>query len=303
MSAPHDARAERIRRIGIAEGELHVRCLGHGEPVLYLHGVSARGDTWRPVAETVVGRARAWLPDLLGRGASTPRPDVAYDLAAEVGRLERLLDLLAVAEAADTDGPVRAPRVLVGHSHGAALALALAARRPVVRGLLLSNPVSPWVRRPRALDALAAAPVRRAVARTLAPLARPFARAVLARAGGPAYRPAPDRVDAYAAPYRDPVRAETLMRVLADWRPAELDGHLPGRPLDVRIVTGAHDPRIPVRTARRLAERLSAAFTVLDDGGHVLPEQHPETLAAELVRLLDRLGPAGSGAAALDPTR
>ena len=289
MSRENDG-SPRDHRLRIPEGEIRALALGRGEPLLFLHGVSARGETWRPVAERLAGRARAWLPDLLGRGASASRPDVSYDLEAEVIRAGRIADALARVEA-ELDG-VRVrpdgPRVLVGHSHGAAIALALAAGRPGVEGLVLSNPVSPWIRRPRILDALAARPVRRAVARALAPLHRPFGRLVLARAAGPLYRPTASQIETYAGPYADRTRAETLMRVLGDWRPAELGGRLPSG-LAVRVVTGALDPRIPVASVRRLATALDAPLRVIEDGGHMLPEQHPDTLADEIGALLDAL--------------
>ena len=285
----HDVEAtRRTHRVWIPEGEIVALALGRGRPVLFLHGVSARARTWLPVAERVADRARAWLPDLLSRGESSTRPDVSYDLDSEVIRAGLVADALARLDAGGGEDATDAPRVLVGHSHGAAIALALAAERPGVEGLVLSNPVSPWVRRPRILDALASPLLRRATAGALAPLHRPFGRLVLARAAGPHHRASSEQVGTYAGPYADRRRAEALMRVLSDWRPAELGPRLPsGRA--VRIVTGAHDPRISVESARRLASLLDASFTVIEDGGHILPEQHPDALAREILTLLDDL--------------
>lgn len=287
-----DVERSRDHRVRIPEGEVRAHALGRGEPILFLHGVSARADTWLPVARLLADRARAWLPDLLGRGRSDARPDLSYDLEAEVVRAGLIADALAAAESDVhmAGRRPRGPRILVGHSQGAAIALALAARRPEVEGLLLSSPVSPWVRRPLVLGALSFRLVRRAAARALAPLHRPFARLVLARASGPHYRAPADRIDAYASPYADARRAETLMRVLADWRPAELEGRLPSDRA-IRIVTGARDPRIGVDAARRLATALDAPLLVLPDGGHMLPEQRPDVLAGEIAALLDALGP------------
>lgn len=279
--------SRRDHRLRLPEGEVFVRALGRGEPLLFLHGVSARGETWLAVAERVADRVRAWLPDLLGRGESAAPADVSYDLESEVVRAGQIADALTRAEVGPTDPP-RPPRVLVGHSHGAAIALALATARPGVEGLVLSNPVGPWITRPRVLDALRSPLVRRVAARALAPLHRPFGRLVLRRAAGPRYRPSSEQVETYADPYADPRRAETLLRVLGDWRPAELAGRLPeGRA--IRIVTGAHDPRIPVAAARRLGAALDAPVRVIGDGGHMLPEQHPEVLAEEILALLDSL--------------
>lgn len=285
---PELDRSRRDHRLRLPEGEVLVRALGRGEPLLFLHGVSARGETWLAVAERIAHRARAWVPDLLGRGESAAPPDVSYDLESEVVRAGLIADALARADAEGAGGIRRPPRVLVGHSHGAAIALALAAARPGVEGLVLSNPVGPWIPRPRVLHALRSPLVRRVAAHALAPLHRPFGRLVLRRAAGPRYRPTDEQVETYAGPFADPRRAETLLRVLGDWRPSELAGRLPaGRA--VRIVTGAYDPRIPVEAARRLGAELEAPVRVIGDGGHMLPEQHPDAVAEEVMALLDSL--------------
>ena len=101
------------------------------------------------------------------------------------------------------------------------------------------------------------------------------------------YRPPADVIEAYASPYAVRARAETLMRLLSDWRPAELADRLPDRPLAVRVMGGELDPRIDISSAERLAVALGADFRRFADGGHVLPEQHPEAVAAELVRVLE----------------
>jgi pimeloyl-ACP methyl ester carboxylesterase len=96
---------------------------GHGDPVLVLlHGLGATGDVWNgwsPVlTRTWPGR---WLaPDLSGHGGSPPLP--AYTFAGFAS---------AVAELLDPDRPT----VVLGHSLGGAVGLALAARAPHVRGV------------------------------------------------------------------------------------------------------------------------------------------------------------------------
>lgn len=273
--------------LDLPEGEIRVRMLGHGEPVLCLHGASASGDIWLRLARDLAGRARFWLPDLLSRGASRPRPDVAYDLGSEVGRVLALSRRLAALPAEDG----RMPRLVVGHSQGAAIALGMAAADPRVTSLLLVNPVTSDIRRPTILGLLRSGAVRRAVARLLAPRRLHVARLVLARAAGPSYSVSPEAVAAYAEPYADVARAEALMRVLADWRPGEGAQHLPSRRLDARVIAGERDPRIPVEAARRLAERLEAPFSLVPGGGHILPEQSPALLARALEELLAALPP------------
>ncbi|MDE2662929.1 MAG: alpha/beta hydrolase [Gemmatimonadota bacterium] len=271
------------RNVAIGDGTVRVAILGRGRPVLFLHGISAHGRAWRPVAERFAEEHpgwECWLPDLPGRGASDALAELSYTLDDEVRRLR------AVVRALVPDGPL--PRLVAGHSQGAAIALALAEAEPDIDGLLLSNPVTPEVRSPAILRLLRSAAARRAVGSLLAPLHAPLGHLVLRRACGPAFRAPPDLVAAYAQPWASPARARTLLRILADWHPAELEDRMPRRAVGAHVVAGAHDPRIPVEAARRLAARLDCDLTVSPDGGHVLTEQHPRLLARLLGELAAR---------------
>lgn len=106
---------------------LWTRTWGHGRPVLFLHGIGGSGRYWRSLARVSHGYSAA-APDLLGFGQS-PRPaDSAYDVDAHLGAIL----------------PVAPPRsVVVAHSTGAILALALASRHPdrVEELLLIGAPL------------------------------------------------------------------------------------------------------------------------------------------------------------------
>ncbi|PRY46664.1 alpha/beta fold hydrolase [Umezawaea tangerina] len=88
---------------------VHVRRGGPDGPALVLlHGLGATGDVWRAVADAWPGR---WVvPDLPGHGRSAPLPEYTYDSLAT-----------ALAPVVPTDRPV----VVLGHSLGGVLALAL----------------------------------------------------------------------------------------------------------------------------------------------------------------------------------
>lgn len=264
-----DLDGARVRRVPLAEGELRLRVTGRGPPVLCLHGLSAHGGVWHAVARRLEERYTLYLPDLLGRGSSEPRDEVPYGLDEEVGRIRSLLEALDVE-----------PKVVVGHSQGAALALALTADAGPRWGLVLACPVTPWTRRPAVLELLRHAPLRRAAAPLLSGLRRPLTRWILrARVYGNPSRADLEATSRYAAPYADPRRARALLRVLADWRPEELAGRIPARPPPARVLAGGRDRRIRPREARRLAERLGAGFEVVAHAGHLLPEEAPETVA------------------------
>ena len=267
-----------VRRVPLSEGDMLLRVVGTGPAILCLHGVSAWGRSWLPVAARLAERAQCWIPDLLGRGRSTPRTDVRYRLDDEVRRLEELCSCQGCR-----------PVLVAGHSHGAALGLALSARQTSVAAAVLVNPVTPWLRRPRSLDALRSGLMRRLAASIFPPLRRPLARLILRRVAGPRFAVTAGMIDGYAAPYSSRRRAETLMRVLSDWEPGDLGTRLPQHRLRTRVIAGRHDPRVPVDSARQLAERLGATFRIVEDGGHILPEQHPDLVAREISDLLDEL--------------
>jgi pimeloyl-ACP methyl ester carboxylesterase len=92
---------------------------GSGAPCLVLlHGLGATGDvweTWRPgLAQRWPGR---WIaPDLPGHGGSAPLPEYTFDALAA-----------AVAPLVDPDGGT----VVIGHSLGGAVGLALAGTAPL----------------------------------------------------------------------------------------------------------------------------------------------------------------------------
>lgn len=99
-----------------------------GETVLVVHGVTGHGRRWRPLAEDHLPEVRIVAPDLLGHGHSSWA--APWTIERQVAGLVEVLD-------EHTSGPV----VVVGHSYGGALALALAATAPErVRGLVLLDP-------------------------------------------------------------------------------------------------------------------------------------------------------------------
>lgn len=107
---------------------LFVRRLGDTGPlVVFLPGIGATTRYWELVVAPLQDRYRLALIDLLGFGRS-PKPWTTYSVERHVAELERIITPLAAA------GPV----TLVGHSLGARLAVAYAARHPThVLGVIL----------------------------------------------------------------------------------------------------------------------------------------------------------------------
>ncbi|MDP2497660.1 MAG: alpha/beta hydrolase [Candidatus Palauibacterales bacterium] len=238
--------------------------------MLALHGLTASRAVWRPLAERLPTGLALLAPDLPGRGESPPAPSGRYRLRDE---LRRLRSALASRGAS--------PRVVVGHSQGAALAVALASTDPSVRALILCSPVCPWTSRPPLLDLLrGAGPAAR---RIVPPLRRPVVRWVLrhrvyadpTRADGAA-------VDRYAGPWASPGRAAELPGIVADWNPSALWPYFPPPPIRLRVLVGEEDRRVPPEDAARLARAAAGEIRVLSGAAHGLPEERPDAVASAL---------------------
>ena len=94
--------------------DLFVRRWGHGPPIVLLHGLGASSRYWDTLA-ALQPPFLATAPDLLGFGRSPKPADATYDIDGHVATLAPLI----------TPGSV-----LVGHSTGALIAAAVAARHP-----------------------------------------------------------------------------------------------------------------------------------------------------------------------------
>lgn len=99
---------------------------GQGPRVVCIHGLTANCRCWDPAARQLFPRFRVAAPDLRGRGRSG-RPSHGYSVAHHVADLKGLLDHLGLESA-----------VIMGHSLGAVITLAFAARYPerVTRAVL-----------------------------------------------------------------------------------------------------------------------------------------------------------------------
>jgi pimeloyl-ACP methyl ester carboxylesterase len=251
---------------------------GEGVPLVALHGAGVDHRELEAAIEAVgvaAGHRRIY-PDLPGMGASTATGLTCNDDVATL--LAAFLDQLGT-------GPV----MLLGHSYGAYLARAVAARRPeAVLGLALLCP--------------------------LAERSGPVARHDVAASDPgaydelePAHRQGFDeyfvvRTPATARRYRDHVLPgmaladeAALGRVFAGWS-VDLGSATFSAP--TLILAGRQDSVVGYTDASNLLEHYpQATLAVIDGAGHALPHERPELLAALLRDWLDRAHPGGPGTA------
>jgi 4,5:9,10-diseco-3-hydroxy-5,9,17-trioxoandrosta-1(10),2-diene-4-oate hydrolase len=114
--------------------KLHYHEQGQGPVLLFLHGsgpgASGYSNFKRNYPFLAERGFRVLVPDTLGFGHSSKPDDVDYTLDFLSGILERFLAGVGVTECA-----------VVGNSHGGALAISLALRRPeLVKKLILMAP-------------------------------------------------------------------------------------------------------------------------------------------------------------------
>ena len=106
---------------------LAYRQVGHGRPLLLLHGLMASSEMFDPLVERLRDSFRMLIPDLRGHGASGNLTG-PYDSAGMARDVLRVMD-----EAGFPHG------LVLGYSHGGTVAQELARTRPsAVDGLLLT---------------------------------------------------------------------------------------------------------------------------------------------------------------------
>lgn len=140
-------------------GNLYVRCggrlAGGRLPALFVHSLGGNGGQWALQLDHLRRQRRALAVDLRGHGESDPADNGVYDVPALAADVKAVADHFALRRF-----------VLVGHSLGAAVAIAYAAAHPErVAGLVLVDPNGDQTRIPRAqldpfLAALQAEPLR-----------------------------------------------------------------------------------------------------------------------------------------------
>ncbi len=271
------------RMIETPDGTVHAWDRGEGQPVIMLHGASGNLRDWTyHLAPRIAEHRWAIAFDRPGFGYSERRMDRAGDPAVQARTLK------AAADAMGVERPI-----LIGHSWGAAVAMAWALAHPNdVAGIIpVSGAVMPWSHKPALVemigvdglliglyfDYLQASAGSRGIERFVRRIFRP-------------QTPPPDYIDYVGGPLA--LRDETLAANREDIeslntalrRMAPDYGRLR---MPVEVISGTADPIIrPDRQPIPLTQRLpNARLTLLDNVGHMAHQAAPEQVLAALDRL------------------
>jgi len=260
-----------------------------GHNLVLLHGQPGTAAEWQRLIAMMPKQICAVALDRPGHGSSQKAG----------GGLD--VNTAAVIEELDARGIDRA--VLVGHSYGGGVALAVAARAPDrVEALVLLGSVGPDCL--NAADWLLAAPVAGAVCALFAWKLTPwFARVtlrVLARRQG--WEGAVGRhvnwyVWGFTAWDNGPLWRTFLAEQKALVREAPTFAEMAASiRVPALIVADPRDPLVPLRTAIALSNSLrDARLHLIDGAGHHLPLRAPEELAREIVSFLEPLAGRSPG--------
>jgi 3-oxoadipate enol-lactonase len=252
---------------------IHVEEHGAGAPLVLVHGLGGNTAIWRRVVPVLAGRFRVIAYDFRGLGRSGPPPD-PYTMDELVSDLDAVVGGAAGARA-----------VLVGHSLGAAVALAYAARhgerlRAVVG---VSAPSVTTGEQAAALRQRA----RRALDEGMAAMAELHATVGLPEE----FRAAqPEEADAYRAVIAAgrPEGYAALCGVIAE---LDLTAALGRIDVPALLVQGTLDPIVTPAAARATADRIAGCeYLELEGCGHVVPIERPDELAALVAGLVARRG-------------
>jgi pimeloyl-ACP methyl ester carboxylesterase len=239
------------------------------EVVVLVHGLGASSKFWRPVAEVIAGRGvRVLSPEPLGFGRSRGI-GTHFHLDDQAAALNRLV----------ADRAAR-PAVLVGHSYGAAVAVAAAGDRPdLYSRLVLVSPAAfadtararqrlgarSWLAR-RTMDG---SPVADMACGAMCLFRRPLSALAPRAVQGVDADIARDGVAHIWPAYRDALDSLLEDNPLPAW--------LADPPLPTTVVLGDDDRTVPADDVAPLLSDDADVRRV--QGTHLLPVERPEDLA------------------------
>lgn len=278
---------EASRFVSAAGLRWHVQRMGHGPPLMLLHGTGASTHSWAGLLPLLAERFDVIAPDLPGHGFTAMRASGLLSLPWMADAVAALLDHLGIERAA-----------LVGHSAGAAIAARMALderQAPIValNGALLPfrgamQPIASGLAKLLFLNPL--------VPRLFAWHARHDGHAVRRVIDGTGSRLPPEQLALYTRLFADPGHCDAALAMMANWDLGQLEAELPRLAVPVTLIAADGDKAIPPAVAERVAALVPDARLVRVPGlGHLAHEEAPGRIAPLILTAL--AGASGSARA------
>ena len=264
------------RRASTSRGEIAWDVIGHGPPVVLVHGTPSHSVLWRDVAPVLGERFAVYVFDLLGFGRSERHEEQDVSIRAQGAVLAELVQQWELEMPA-----------LVGHDIGGAAVLRAhllegtpARRLALVDAVVLRPWITPTTRHLQAhMDVYETMPIQ---------IFREVAAAHLRTA---TFKPMDPPVFAAYFDQWEGERGQRLwirnVRGFAEQDTAELEPLLGDLQTPTRVIWGEHDAWLALEISARIASSLPAADRVLiPDAGHFSPEDQPAGVAQALADFL-----------------
>ena len=254
-------------------GEIRWAVTGSGPPIVLVHGTPYSSLIWRAIVPALSAHRRVFVFDHLGYGQSEQGEGQDLSIAAQGRRFARLLEHWRLG----------APSVVATDIGGAIALRALLLEGSTFGDLLLADAVTggAWERglfalmleHPDVFEALPGYAHRALVA------------SHMRNATHLGFRPGV--LDDLLAPWTGPEGQAAYYRQYSQLRQAdtaEYEDSLGEISIPVRIIWGRHDQILPAEYAEWIAARLpDAPLSWEDDAGHLLAEDAPARLLAEIL--------------------
>jgi pimeloyl-ACP methyl ester carboxylesterase len=284
--APASALAER-RSAVIAGARVSWLEIGrprqHQPSLVLLHGLIATAETFHPLMDRFGADRHVIALDFPANGFSERRPDGLASMTAIAQWLTAVLDYL------NLDRPV-----LIGHSHGGAIAMQLAATAPErVRGLVLMCPAHPFSAHEDLLIRFYLSAPGKAFAYALPWFPRWVQLAGFKQMAGPGSWTDPKQLEPYRANLQARGTVAHLLRLLGTWQAdmAALGQSLTaGLRVPTLLLWGDRDRAVPDHTAQALCRHLENHRLIVFPGvGHRPAEEVPDLCVQATETWLERL--------------
>ncbi|WP_394730665.1 alpha/beta fold hydrolase BchO [Altererythrobacter sp. GH1-8] len=251
--------------------------------LLLLHGTGASVHSWHGLMPKLAERFDVLVPDLPGHAFTKGRPRGGLTLGGITGALSALLEVEGFT-----------PDMIVGHSAGAAIAIAWVLSHSSQIPLVGLNPAIMPFRGP-------AAQVFPAMAKLL--LVNPFAPRIFARMAkvpgeaarflrrSTGSRTDPASEACYAALFGNHRHARGALEMMANWDLEDLKRKLPEVASPVLLVHSRQDKAIPLSSVEQAVTLLPRAELELLGGlGHLAHEEDPTRVAQSILGFAQRQG-------------
>lgn len=269
------------RMIRCRPHEWHVQITGNGPDLLLLHGAGASAHSFHRLAACLPDY-RLIMPDLPGQGFT------------RAGGLLRLgLDAMADDLTALCADQGWHPLAIIGHSAGAAIALRMTEMAPnpprAVIGINAAlgpfDGFAGWLF-PKLARAMSASPFVAAIVTRLTSKRRQ----VEGLLKGTGSHLDAEAVTLYQRLVSEPHHIEGTLGMMAQWDLQPLIERFPQIALPCLLVASDRDKAVPPRVSREAAARMQRARYVEIAGfGHLLHEERPDLVAAEILPFLQRI--------------